>query len=111
MVVPSMGHKGHWACSSAGEHGVRIAETRVRFPPGPPTIRMGHTMARTKKEGKRSHRHVGSNEDPAIKNAIHKRHTFGSTEKILRRNRKIWTRLAAKIRRRLDQKAIEESNR
>lgn len=66
-------------------------------------------MSKTKKQGKRGFRHVESNEDPAIKSAIYKRHAFGSTEKILRRNRKIWTRLAAKIRRRLDQKAAKES--
>ena len=67
-------------------------------------------MSKTKKQGKHGFRHVDSYEDPAIKAAIAKRHTYGSTEKILRRNRKIWTRLAAKIRRRLDQKATQESN-
>lgn len=67
-------------------------------------------MSKTKKQGKRGFRHVDSNEDPAIKASIVKRHTFGSTEKILRRNRKIWTRLTAKIRRHLDQKAIQESS-
>ena len=67
-------------------------------------------MARTKKQGKRGFRQVGSFEDPSIKAVVIKRHAFGATEKILRRNRKIWTRLAAKIRRRLDQKAIKESN-
>lgn len=38
--------------------------------------------------------------------AIQSRMTFGSTEKIRRRNRGIWERLAAKIRRSLDKKEI-----
>lgn len=65
-------------------------------------------MSRSRKEGKRSRR-PGGRTEPAIMAAVEKRHTFGSTEKILRRNRKIWTRLAAKIRRRLDDRAIVES--
>lgn len=35
--------------------------------------------------------------------------SFGSTEKILRRNRKLWNRLINKERRSLDKEAIEES--
>jgi phosphotransacetylase len=48
------------------------------------------------------------NEDKRINNAIRDRNTYGSTEKILRRNRKIWTRLVNKIRRRIDKNQIEE---
>lgn len=40
--------------------------------------------------------------------AIKKRHTYGRTEKILRRNRKLWARLLNKIRRRADKKAIND---
>ncbi len=36
------------------------------------------------------------------------RRGYGSTEKILRRNRKTWTRMFAKVGRRLDQEAIRE---
>lgn len=36
------------------------------------------------------------------------RHQFGSTEKILRRNRKTWTRLGNKRRRAVDKKAAKE---
>ena len=38
--------------------------------------------------------------------AISARHTFGSTEKILRRNRKTWTRLVNKRRRAIDAVAV-----
>lgn len=37
------------------------------------------------------------------------RHSFGSTEKILRRNAQLWRRLFSKEGRRLDQVAIVES--
>lgn len=37
-----------------------------------------------------------------------KRRTFGSTEKILRRNRRLWERLYAKEGRRLDKLAVRE---
>jgi hypothetical protein len=47
----------------------------------------------------------GRAESPEIKEAVVKRHTFGRTEKIRRRNRKTWTRLANKRRRRLDKKS------
>jgi len=36
------------------------------------------------------------------------RRAFGSTDKILRRNRKLWTRLAAKEGRQLDKQAVRE---
>lgn len=48
----------------------------------------------------------GRAESPEIKEAVVKRHTFGSTEKIRRRNRKTWTRLANKRRRRLDKERV-----
>lgn len=37
---------------------------------------------------------------------IKQRRRFGSTEKILRRNRRMWCRLTAKIGRRLDREAV-----
>jgi len=39
---------------------------------------------------------------------IVQRHAYGRSEKILRRNRKLWTRLYAKIGRRHDQEIIRE---
>jgi hypothetical protein len=66
----------------------------------------GNFMSRTTKEGKRSRR-VRILDSKGIMEAIQNRMTWGSTEKILRRNRKIWERLAAKIRRGLDKKEIK----
>lgn len=40
---------------------------------------------------------------------VSSRHTYGHTEKILRRCRKIWTRLLNKRRRNLDKSVIEDS--
>lgn len=40
---------------------------------------------------------------------ILKRHNFGHTEKIRRRNRKLWRRLYAKEGRQLDKQAIKDS--
>ena len=66
-------------------------------------------MSRTKKEGKRGWRKIKAPfEHERIDWAISARHSYGSTEKILRRNRKIWTRLANKIRRRLGKEIIEK---
>lgn len=45
-------------------------------------------------------------ESPAIGSAVQQRQAFGSTEKIRRRNRKTWTRLANKIRRALGKDII-----
>jgi hypothetical protein len=73
------------------------------------TYPQGTSMSNTIKPGKRGFRHVRVKEDAAIMGTISDRHSYGSTEKILRRCRKIWTRLAAKIRRRLDKKAIQEN--
>jgi hypothetical protein len=65
-------------------------------------------MSRTTKPGKHGRRIAKVRcESPGIKEAHQKRHTYGHTEKILRRNRKLWTRLAAKRRRRLDKQAVE----
>ncbi len=64
-------------------------------------------MSRTTKPGKHGRRIAKvRTESPGIKEAHQKRHTYGHTEKILRRNRKLWTRLAAKRRRRLDKEAV-----
>ena len=67
-------------------------------------------MSDTKKQEKTSIIPKCKTETPGIKDAIIKRHTFGRTEKILRRNRKIWTRLAAKRRRANDKKKIDEQD-
>ena len=71
-------------------------------------------MSRTRKQGKRSWktdgkvtRGKGRPEAPEILGAVRGRRTHGSTENILRRNRKTWTRLASKRRRRLDKRAVE----
>ena len=45
-----------------------------------------------------------------MKEPVYARHMWGSTEKILRRNRKLWTRLLAKRRRALGQRAIREQS-
>lgn len=64
-------------------------------------------MSRTTKPGKRGPRKVfKKTETSGIGDAIQKRHTYGHTEKILRRNRKLWTRLAAKRRRQVDKEAV-----
>lgn len=63
-------------------------------------------MSRTTKEGKRWRR-VRIRDTKEIMESIWSRMMFGSTEKILRRNRRIWERLTAKIRRRLDKEAIK----
>lgn len=62
-------------------------------------------MSRTVKEGKRRRSVDCRGESKEIDSAVSSRHSFGSTEKIRRRNRKTWTRLAAKRRRELDKKA------
>jgi hypothetical protein len=63
-------------------------------------------MARTYKEGKRGWRQVPLGAGRGVGFAIEKRHTWGSTEKILRRNRRLWERLAAKRRRAVDKRVI-----
>jgi len=59
---------------------------------------------------------AGSRDRPRLRprskrqdSALACRRMFGSTEKILRRNRKLWTRLYAKEGRRLDKVAVQES--
>lgn len=68
-------------------------------------------MSRTTKEGKRRWRNFKSppGREGGLHEALMKRHTYGRTEKILRRNRKLWTRLLGKRRRRLDGLAIKTS--
>jgi hypothetical protein len=66
-------------------------------------------MSDTRKPGKRQRLPVKHRpETPQEGEIITKRHTYGSTEKILRRCRKIWTRLLNKLRRRHDKEAILE---
>lgn len=64
-------------------------------------------MSRTQKEGKRWRR-VRIKDSTGIMEAIQSRMTWGSTEKIRRRNRRLWERLAAKIRRSLDKQEIKD---
>jgi hypothetical protein len=66
-------------------------------------------MSDTKKEGKRFRNPKLKGESPAVKSAVLDRHSWGSTEKILRRNRKLWTRLVNRRRRALGKEAIVES--
>lgn len=66
-------------------------------------------MSRTKKEGKRD-RMPGIRAVAGVWNGIADRHRYGSTEKILRRNRKLWVHLVNKRRRRVDQEIVQESD-
>lgn len=66
-------------------------------------------MSQTKKEGKRTRIPELRGESPEVQAAVLARHTFGSTEKILRRNRKTWTRLVNKRRRAIGKEAVEAS--
>jgi hypothetical protein len=65
-------------------------------------------MSRSHNKGKRV-RIPGLKDDPSILDTVQKRRTWGSTEKILRRNRKLWVRLSAKRRRKIDKEVIENS--
>jgi hypothetical protein len=66
-------------------------------------------MSRTRKEGKRFCRQVSYRPEASnMKEPIFARQTWGSTEKILRRNRKLWTRLLAKRRRALGKQVIQD---
>jgi hypothetical protein len=66
-------------------------------------------MSDTKKPGKRGWRMPETKpETPGIGKAMASRHSFGRTEKIKRRNRKTWVRLANKRRRAADARATEE---
>jgi hypothetical protein len=67
-------------------------------------------MSRTAKHGK-----AGARRRPELRprtpdqsGALCQRRQYGSTEKILRRNRKLWTRLYAKIGRRHDKQVVQE---
>jgi len=65
-------------------------------------------MSKTEKTPKRRRVAGGRPEAPEVGAVRSKRGNFGRTEKIRRRNRKIWTRLGNKRRRRLDKKATDE---
>lgn len=67
------------------------------------------SMSRTTKEGKRFWRTIpgGKHEAPGVYGAMMDRHTYCSTEKIARRNRRLWERLAAKRRRAVDKRVIQ----
>lgn len=70
-------------------------------------------MSHTTKPGKRdkyTRLHAGGKtEAPEIRAAIAARHLQGSTEKILRRNRRTWVRLGNKRRRAIDKRAVQEA--
>lgn len=61
----------------------------------------------TEKAGARRHPKLKP-QSPEQNGPLMQRHTFGHTEKILRRNRKLWSRLYAKIGRRIDARAVSE---
>ena len=63
-------------------------------------------MSRTLKAGKRSKLSSSAKQHDVFCAVMQRRH-WGSTEKILRRNRKTWTRLGNKRRRRADKEASE----
>lgn len=65
-------------------------------------------MSRTKKTPKNRRVAGGRPEAPEVGAVRTKRANFGRTEKIRRRNRKTWTRLGAKRRRRLDKRVAKE---
>ena len=83
--------------------GRSLLEVWVRIPLTPTNHEV--IMSRTRKEGKRTRRPKVGSQPKAIQKAIWKRHAFGSTEKILRRNRRIWVRLGNKRRRAADKTA------
>jgi hypothetical protein len=68
-------------------------------------------VSRTKKPGKRD-RYTRTLKTPPLDagGAVRHRHHHGSTERILRRNRKTWTRLGNKRRRRLDRAVIDRDS-
>jgi hypothetical protein len=69
-------------------------------------------VSKTIKEGKRRWRTFKSppsNEDAKLSETVSSRHSYGRTEKILRRNRKIWTRLLNKRRRVVDKAKVDEA--
>ena len=64
-------------------------------------------MSDTIKVGKRRYRIIKHKpRNLRQSNIVSCRHTFGSTEKILRRNRRIWEKLYAKIGRQIDKKEV-----
>lgn len=70
-------------------------------------------MSDTKKEGKRGwraakHADVPVGMETRAAQILCLRHSFGSTEKILRRNADLWRRLLGKARREADKLAIKD---
>jgi hypothetical protein len=66
-------------------------------------------MSRPKKCEKRYRTVKRTPESLEAAQLVYARHAHGSTEKILRRNRRIWERALAKLRRSFDKRAITES--
>jgi hypothetical protein len=65
-------------------------------------------MSDTFKEGKRYRTPRIRPESPEMAQAVTKRHSFGSTEKIRRRNADTWRRLHSKRRRQIDLSVIQD---
>lgn len=63
-------------------------------------------MSRTEKTHKRTKYHLRGDMQADTFCTVLERHSWGSTEKILRRNRKTWTRLGNKRRRQADKEVI-----
>jgi|HubBroStandDraft_2_1064218.scaffolds.fasta_scaffold00001_89 hypothetical protein len=112
-------HDGWYDCrlSPAGRHPYRDL-VRIGYAEGD-----GHGKYRITDDGRehtakrlgRAHPKAGARRRPRkktetreIRSAVVQRHQFGSTEKILRRNRKTWTRLGNKRRRAVDKKTAKE---
>jgi len=112
-------HDGWYDCgfSPAGRHPYRDL-VKLGYAEGD-----GHGKYRITDDGRehtgarpgRAHPKAGARRRPRkktetreIRSAVVQRHQFGSTEKILRRNRKTWTRLGNKRRRAVDKKTEKE---
>lgn len=65
-------------------------------------------MSRSNKTGK-GYRHVNLRASRRERSIINNTHRWGSTHRILRRNRKFWSQKLGKIRRIIDKLIIKES--
>lgn len=83
------GH-GKFRLTDDGRERFEAPEARVRV----------HPKAGARRKPKRH--------QPEVGDAVAQRHQYGSSERILRRNRKTWTRLGNKRRRALDKRSAQE---
>ena len=94
---------GYAECSGHGRY--RLTDDgRERFEAPEPAglaARRVHPKAGARRKPKRRQRELGD--------AVAQRHQYGSSEKILRRNRKTWTRLGNKRRRAVDKKVVRRA--